>query len=119
MTNSQSTVTWRWSVGLLFGAMITAGGWLYTGLKDRADAAMRRADDAQLVAQENAIAIRGLIEVTKGTHEVRDQLVMRFETTAEQYTDDLKSIRSIQDETRRELAAIDRRLTRVEASLNH
>jgi len=119
MTGSHVTATWRWSVGLLIGAMITGGGWLYSGLQGRADAAFARADNAQLIAQENAVAIRGLVEIAKGNHQVRDELVARFESTASNYNDNMQSVRSVQEETRRELAQIDRRLTRLEASLNH
>ncbi len=119
MTQAHTTATWRWAVGLLIGAIITGGGWLYSGLVERTQTALNRADIAQSIAQENALAIRGLVEVEKANHRVRDELVARFENIAKDRTTDIESLRALQHETRRELTALDRRLTRIEASLNH
>lgn len=119
MTDAQTTATWRWVVGLLIGAIITTGGWLYSGILERAEAANLRANLAHSIAQENAIAIRGLVELEKGNHKVRDELVLRFEAVAADRTADIETIRSLQHETRKELSELDRRLTRLEASLHH
>ncbi|MEN8723421.1 MAG: hypothetical protein ABF335_11080 [Alphaproteobacteria bacterium] len=119
MIQGYTTITWRWVVGLLIGAMITGGGWLYSGMIDRTQTALDRADIAHAIAQENALSIRGLVEVEKGNHRVRDELVARFRNVADDRTADIEALRALQHETRKELTALDRRLTRIEASLNH
>ena len=119
MTDGQATATWRWAVGLLIGAIITCGGWLYSGILERTQTALEQADIAQAIAQENALSIRGLLEVEKGNHRVRDELVARFKNVADDRTADIEALRAMQHETRRELTALDRRLTRMEAALNH
>lgn len=115
MTTENATATWRWVVGLMFGVIVTGGGWLYSGLQSKADDALTKADQAVDYSQENAVAIRGLVEVIKGDHKVRDELIKRFEALGQGYAEDLGDIKEMQRESAEEIRNLDRRLTRIEA----